>query len=374
MRVHPFIEAERVAGHSVSKCCSLLKVSTSAFYERASATPSAKGTVRRHAERQDHDDPHRVQGHLWRPEGPPGPPQAGRRVRHTPRGAPHAPGGLGGPLQEAIPHDDDRGSRLRVRAGPHPSCVRHRAMQPTAATSATSPTSRPGRAGRTWQPSSTCRHAASSAGPWPTTCAPSSSKTRSPMALSTRRPDAGVIFHSDRGCQYTSRDFAELATRQRRRALDRTQGRVLGQRRGRELLRDHQARAHRHALVADTPGASSSDLRLHRGLVQHEATAQLAQLLQSCRVGVRQLQCRRSGGMITTTNLSVKPDQVHLSSSATVASGRAATTVKRLSFVAIHFKWNSPRYPTVAGPLRSSTADMSNPSDARLVLAEARNV
>ena len=31
------------------------------------------------------------------------------------------------------------------------------------------------------------------------------------MALSTRRPDAGVIFHSDRGCQYTSKDFAELA-------------------------------------------------------------------------------------------------------------------------------------------------------------------
>ena len=32
------------------------------------------------------------------------------------------------------------------------------------------------------------------------------------MALSTRRPDAGVIFHSDRGCQYTSRDFAALAS------------------------------------------------------------------------------------------------------------------------------------------------------------------
>lgn len=28
-----------------------------------------------------------------------------------------------------------------------------------------------------------------------------------------RRPEAGVIFHSDRGCQYTSRQFAELADR-----------------------------------------------------------------------------------------------------------------------------------------------------------------
>ena len=31
------------------------------------------------------------------------------------------------------------------------------------------------------------------------------------MAFANRRPAEGVIFHSDRGCQYTSRDFAELA-------------------------------------------------------------------------------------------------------------------------------------------------------------------
>ncbi len=32
------------------------------------------------------------------------------------------------------------------------------------------------------------------------------------MACAQRRPPAGVIFHSDRGCQYTSRDYAALAT------------------------------------------------------------------------------------------------------------------------------------------------------------------
>jgi transposase InsO family protein len=31
------------------------------------------------------------------------------------------------------------------------------------------------------------------------------------MAFGNRRPPAGLIFHSDRGCQYTSRDFRQLA-------------------------------------------------------------------------------------------------------------------------------------------------------------------
>ena len=31
------------------------------------------------------------------------------------------------------------------------------------------------------------------------------------MAFGARRPEVGTIFHSDRGCQYTSKDFRELA-------------------------------------------------------------------------------------------------------------------------------------------------------------------
>jgi transposase InsO family protein len=31
------------------------------------------------------------------------------------------------------------------------------------------------------------------------------------MAFTNRAPEGGVVFHSDRGCQYTSRDFADLA-------------------------------------------------------------------------------------------------------------------------------------------------------------------
>ncbi len=47
---------------------------------------------------------------------------------------------------------------------------------------------------------------------WPTTCGPSWSKTPSTMAfVQPPAPGMGVIFHSDRGCQYTSKDYAELA-------------------------------------------------------------------------------------------------------------------------------------------------------------------
>ncbi|MGD0379712.1 MAG: IS3 family transposase [Acidimicrobiales bacterium] len=42
MKAHPFIEAEKVAGHSVKRCCELLEVSRAAFYERLDPTASAK--------------------------------------------------------------------------------------------------------------------------------------------------------------------------------------------------------------------------------------------------------------------------------------------------------------------------------------------
>ena len=80
----------------------------------------------------------------------------------------------------------------------------------TVAMSATSPTSRPGKAGPTWPRSSTWPLDASWAGPWPTTCAPSSSK-RPCNGLRPAPTPRGVIFHSDRGCQYTSGDYAQLA-------------------------------------------------------------------------------------------------------------------------------------------------------------------
>jgi transposase InsO family protein len=40
--VDPFIEAEEVAGHSVKRCCELLEVSRSAYYERRHGAPSRR--------------------------------------------------------------------------------------------------------------------------------------------------------------------------------------------------------------------------------------------------------------------------------------------------------------------------------------------
>jgi putative transposase len=42
VKVHPFIEAEKAAGHNVAKACALLEVSKSAYYQRAKAIPSAR--------------------------------------------------------------------------------------------------------------------------------------------------------------------------------------------------------------------------------------------------------------------------------------------------------------------------------------------
>ncbi|MFG3205284.1 IS3 family transposase [Streptomyces sp. NPDC048192] len=42
MTVHPFIEAEKQAGHSVKRACELLKVSRAAFYARRASTPGPR--------------------------------------------------------------------------------------------------------------------------------------------------------------------------------------------------------------------------------------------------------------------------------------------------------------------------------------------
>ena len=42
MKLDPFIEAEKIAGHSVTKTCGLFEVSRPAFYQRSSGIPSGR--------------------------------------------------------------------------------------------------------------------------------------------------------------------------------------------------------------------------------------------------------------------------------------------------------------------------------------------
>jgi transposase InsO family protein len=42
VKIYPFIEAEKAAGHSVSKACGLLEVSRAAYYERRNGSPSKR--------------------------------------------------------------------------------------------------------------------------------------------------------------------------------------------------------------------------------------------------------------------------------------------------------------------------------------------
>jgi putative transposase len=45
VKVHPFIEAEQAAGHSVNKACELLEVSRAAYYQRRNGVPSRRAVT-----------------------------------------------------------------------------------------------------------------------------------------------------------------------------------------------------------------------------------------------------------------------------------------------------------------------------------------
>ena len=45
MKAHPFIGAEKAAGHGVARACRLLKISRAAYYQRLSGAPSARRTA-----------------------------------------------------------------------------------------------------------------------------------------------------------------------------------------------------------------------------------------------------------------------------------------------------------------------------------------
>ncbi|GGV90741.1 hypothetical protein GCM10010228_79750 [Streptomyces massasporeus] len=179
MNVHPFIEAEKQAGHSVKRACELLKVSRAAFYARRAGTPGPRAvqdaelteqitTV--HAQSRGTYGAPRIHAVLKREGAACG----RRRIARLMRAA-----GLAGRHRKRRhrttipdPHAVTRPDLVLRDFRPDPTRPRS-----TPAGAATSPTSPPTRAGSTWPPSSTSHPDGWSAGPPPTTCVLSWSPT-----------------------------------------------------------------------------------------------------------------------------------------------------------------------------------------------------
>ena len=210
MKVDPFIEAEKVAGHSVKRCCELLEVSRAAFYERQDPTPSAKELS--DAEllekiREVHDESKGTYGYLrvhraLRKQGE----ECGRRrVRRLMRRA-----GLEGRAKKrwrkttiADPAAEAALDLIQRAFGPGAVIDRRYVGDITYIA--------------TWEGWS-----------YLATVIDLSSRRvvgwalaehmraelvadALKMAIHNRGPADGLIFHSDRGCQYTSAEYGELA-------------------------------------------------------------------------------------------------------------------------------------------------------------------
>ena len=211
MKLDPFIEAEKTAGHSVQKTCGLFEVSKSAYYERRNGAPSASETS-------------------------PTPSCSSRSGPSTP--SPRAP--------------------MAPRGSTRSSCIATCACGKRKVTRLMRQAGLEGRCKKRWRKTTVADPSAEAArdliqrhfGPceemdrryvgdityiatwegWAylATVIDLASRRIVGWALADHmrtelvedaldhglrqpRPEQGVIFHSDRGCQYTSQDFAELA-------------------------------------------------------------------------------------------------------------------------------------------------------------------
>ncbi len=210
MKAHPFIEAEKVAGHSVKRCCELLEVSRAAFYGRLDSTPSAK-------EQSDAELVEKIEAIHTESKGTYGSPRVHKALR-----------------KQGVACGKRRVRRLMRLAGLEGRCKRRwrkTTIADPAAEAALDLIQRAFGPGAeidrryvgdvtyiaTWEGwaylatvidlSSRRVVGWALAEHMRTELVADALK----MALATRGPSEGLIFHSDRGCQYTSADYGELA-------------------------------------------------------------------------------------------------------------------------------------------------------------------
>uniref|UniRef100_UPI001313DDD2 IS3 family transposase n=1 Tax=Kitasatospora sp. MBT63 TaxID=1444768 RepID=UPI001313DDD2 len=210
--VHPFIEAEKQAGHSVKRACELLKVSRAAFYARRDGEPGPRAV-------RDAELTERI-----------------AEVHADSRGSYGAPR-VHAVLQQA----GDRCGRRRVARLMREAGLQGRHRRRRHRTTVPDPNAgtRPDLVLRDFQPDPTALDtrwcgdityiptnegwlylatvidiASRRVVGWATADHLRTELVADALraACRTRRPDGPVIFHSDRGCQYTSRELAELAT------------------------------------------------------------------------------------------------------------------------------------------------------------------
>jgi putative transposase len=210
VKVHPFIEAEKAAGHGAARACRLLEVSRAAYYQRRSGVPSrraaadaaitrkitgiheeSKGTygsprVHQALRRQDVTCGRRRVARLMRAAGPEG--RRKKRWRTTTIPDPAAER-----ARDLIQRDfAPRPGTDRRYAGDITYIMTREGWAYLATVIDLSSRRVVGWALADHMRTSLVEDALS-------------------MAFTQRRPADGVIFHSDRGCQYTSRDYAALA-------------------------------------------------------------------------------------------------------------------------------------------------------------------
>jgi transposase InsO family protein len=210
MKVDPFIEAEKVAGRNVAKACHLLEVSKSAYYERRNGVPSEREVT-------DAALLEKIIAIFKESKGTYGAPRIHKELlhRHVACGKRRVTklmrqAGLEGRCKKrwrrtTVPDPQAELARDLIQRHFGPSEEIDRRYVGDITYIAT---------WEGWSYLATVIDLASRrvvgwalADHMRTELVEDALKA----AFANRAPEDGVIFHSDRGCQYTSRDFAELA-------------------------------------------------------------------------------------------------------------------------------------------------------------------
>ena len=210
MKVDPFIEAEKVAGHNVAKACGLLEVSKSAYYQRRNGVPSQREVADAelleqisaiHAESKGTYGAPRIHKELLHRHVACGKRKVTRLMRQA---------GLEGRCKKrwrkttvADPDAELARDLIQRHFGPCEEMDRRYVGDITYIA--------------TWEGwaylATVLDLASRRVVGWALADHMRTELVEDAllMAFRHRAPEQGVIFHSDRGCQYTSRDFADLA-------------------------------------------------------------------------------------------------------------------------------------------------------------------